>query len=351
MSRNRRRKSGKDWVEGNEDNTLLKLHRAQRLLREERESKKRLLADLELARERVSIALAITETVTPRPIKERSRAKNKREATPVICASDWHIEERVAAENINGLNEYNLEVSQARSRRFFEGACWLIQHHQRSFLIRDAVLWLGGDLITGVIHEELLETNELSPVEAVLRCQRYLSEGIQTLLDRTGLKRLLIPCNYGNHGRTTAKRRYKSGAANSYEWMMYHQLAKQFASDKRVEFVIADGSHLYLDVYSFRLRFLHGDDCKFGGGIGGLSIPVSKAVMRWNKIKPAHYTIMGHFHTLCDFGQPSVVINGSLIGPSAYSLSLGYAERPKQAFFLVDKHRGKCQSTPIWVED
>ena len=42
--------------------------------------------------------------------------------------------------------------------------------------------------------------------------------------------------------------------------------------------------------------------------------------------------------------------NGSLIGPNAYSLAMGFAERPQQAFWLVDSERGCCQMTPVWVD-
>jgi len=343
----RKRRKAERWVE-DQDPQALRLHRASKLLQEERTKTRALLAALEMANTRVDIALAISEPKPPKPIKARLRSKGKREATAVICASDWHIEERVTLESTNGLNEYSLAISKARSERFFDGAAWLVNHHAAAFSIKDVVLWLGGDLVTGWIHEELKENNPITPIEAVLRAQDYIAAGIVHLLESTGCERLIIPANYGNHGRTTKKRR-SAGASTSYEWLMYQQLSRQFADDPRVEFHIADGAQVYLDVYSFRIRFMHGDDIRGGGGIGGLSIPISKWVLRSDKARPTHLTVMGHFHTLCDFGQPAVIVNGSLIGPSPYGLSLGYAEEPKQAFFLVDKRYGKCQSTPIWV--
>jgi len=44
------------------------------------------------------------------------------------------------------------------------------------------------------------------------------------------------------------------------------------------------------------------------------------------------------------------ICNGSLIGYNAFALSIkADYEKPKQAFFLVDKKRGKSIVAPIWL--
>jgi hypothetical protein len=53
-----------------------------------------------------------------------------------------------------------------------------------------------------------------------------------------------------------------------------------------------------------------------------------------------------HFHQLRDGGN--FVSNGSLIGWSSYAVSIkAEFEKPKQAFFLIDRKRGKTVSAPI----
>lgn len=286
----------------------------------------------------------------PPSIVARETMSGKREATPIILASDWHIEESVDPVSCSGRNEYNLDIARARAKRFFQGVLWLIEHHRQSFTIRDAVLWIGGDIITGYIHEELIETNGLSPIEAVLMAQELLRDGIAFLLAHAKLERLLIPCSYGNHGRTTQKSRIKTGAKNSYEWGMYKQLEREFRDDPRVVFEITQSAHQYVQVYGFDLHFHHGDNVRYAGGVGGLSIPLNKRVPMWDKVHKSDYHHIGHYHQLLDLGH--TLVNGSLIGYGDYAMSIGAGyEDPQQLLYLLDSKHGKCMVTPIWVQE
>jgi hypothetical protein len=127
---------------------------------------------------------------------------------------------------------------------------------------------------------------------------------------------------------------------------MYHSLKQQFADEPRVEFIVSDGYHTYVKVFDTTLRFHHGHSVKYGGGVGGITIPLNKSIAQWNKGRKADIDILGHFHTFVDGGN--FVVNGSLIGYSAYSLSIKASpEPPVQAFFLIDSQIGKTIVAPI----
>lgn len=275
----------------------------------------------------------------------------KRELTAVVLASDWHVEETIDGASVAFKNEYNLEVAERRIAKFFNAIVWNIKHHRADgyLNIDNLILWLGGDLMTGYIHEELLENNSLSPTETMLWLLPKLRSGILTLLDRLSLTNIYIPCSYGNHGRTTQKPRISGGHANSFEWLMYHNLAALFEGDDRVTFHITASAHQYVDVYNYRVHFHHGDDVKYFGGVGGLGVPLLKAVPAWDSLQPSHYHCIGHHHTLLDYGR--VVVNGSLIGYGPYSqrIRAGF-ELPQQAMFYIDSKRGKCMTTALWVD-
>lgn len=312
---------------------------------------KALLSQLTLAQEMSGVAEALKAGARrPKPIKaKKADLLHKRIATPVFAVSDLHVEETVLAKTVVGLNTYNLATAERRLERLGDAMVWMIQHHRASFEIRDCVLWLGGDLMTGTIHEELLEGNSLSPIQTVLWLQERLTRLIEKLLGLQGIEQITIPTSHGNHGRTTHKTRISTGAQNSYEWLLYHQLRRSFAQDSRVTFQIADGEFNYLDVHDVCIRFTHGDAAKYGGGIGGLMIPINKAIAKWNTYKTADVTILGHFHQLHDL--PGLVVNGSLIGTSPYGLRVGGFEAPAQASFLIDaKRKVKCMSTTLWAE-
>lgn len=288
----------------------------------------------------------------PPKILPRETSEGVREMTFVALGSDWHTEEVVTPESVAFRNEYNLEISERRIRRFFDSIIWNVEHHRASgrIAIRDGIIWLGGDLMTGYIHPELEESNELSPTETIIWLKPRIRDGINTVLERLGLDRLIIPCSHGNHGRTGIKMRVKTSYANSYEWLMYHGLMEDFKGDSCVEFVVTNSEHQYVQAYDWTLHFHHGHDVRYQGGIGGIGIPFLKACYSWDRVRRADVHNIGHWHMLRDFGNG--IVNGSLIGFSDFSQKIrADFEEPQQAFYFMDSHRGKCMWTPLWVED
>lgn len=285
-----------------------------------------------------------------KPIRPREIKSGQREATWVSMASDWHIEETVEPGKVNGVNSYNLAIARHRVERYFAGVVWLVNYHSEKFKLRDGILWLGGDLITGYLHEENEELNQCSPVNAIAMLHSWIAEGIRYILANTPTDTLKVICNSGNHGRLTKKTRPSTREANSIEWLLYHFLAREFQGEKRVEFILPQGAQTYAEVYNKVIRFHHGDDAKYGGGVGGILIPITKAIQRWDTVRRADLTCMGHFHQYHD--QESLVVNSSLIGFNPYALSIGARyEDPSQAFFLLDSKRGKTFPARVWVKD
>jgi hypothetical protein len=130
--------------------------------------------------------------------------------------------------------------------------------------------------------------------------------------------------------------------------MMYHMLAKHLGSS--AQFVISDGYHLYLDVAGQTVRIHHGDGLKYQGGIGGLTIPVEKAIASWNKGIQADLDIFGHWHQSQQ--SPKWICNGSLIGHNAYSIAIKAPfEPPSQTYFLLDKRHGRTITAPILLTE
>lgn len=296
-------------------------------------------------------ALGVTEDLDSapkiKPITRRERTSALREATPLIMCSDWHVGEVVRSESVNGLNSYNPKIARERNARLNEAIAWEIEHERHAFEIRDVVLWLGGDLITGYIHQELIESNAMSPTQEVLFAQELCEATIDSVL-ALGVERIVIPCDHGNHGRTTIKKQVSTGAYNSFEWLMYQSLRRRYADDKRVEFMISAGNMSYLKVYDTVVRTTHGDSIRYAGGVGGITVPVIKRVQQWNKARYAHETVFGHFHTRITLG--GVNGNGSLIGYGPFSQFIGAEpEDAAQGFFLIDSKRGKCHPKDLWV--
>lgn len=286
-----------------------------------------------------------------KPVSIKSNIKLSGEATAVIMGSDWHIEEYVDPLTINGKNSYTLNTAWNSACNFFANGCKLIQICRKDIKINNLVLAFLGDLISGYIHDELIEDNQLSPTQASIEAFNLIVSGIQYLLDKSGCNNIIVVCKYGNHGRTTQKYKVSTAYKNSYEWMVYNFLQKHFEGEKRLTFIIEKSYHTYVPIYGFPIRFHHGDYVKYQGGIGGLTIPLNKAIAQWNKARPAYLDVLGHWHQLqLDTGSYAYCCNGSLIGFNAFAISIKASyELPQQGFFLIDKKRGKTITAPIFV--
>lgn len=270
---------------------------------------------------------------------------NTSEATAVVLASDWHIEEEVKASKTNNLNKYNLDIAEKRATEFFQRIVRFTRKEQQDVKIKELVLFFGGDFISSNIHEELLANCLLAPVEAIRQARKLLESGITFLLNNTSLN-ITIICHVGNHSRITKKVFISAEQENSLEYGMYHVLSERFSDKKRIRFIIAEGYHTYFDIYGKTHRFHHGHSVRYAGGVGGLTIPLNKAIAQWNKGRTAVHDAMGHWHNYMD--MQNFVVNGSLIGHNAFAISIkADYQPPMQAYYLVDKKRGKTVRIPI----
>lgn len=304
------------------------------------------LKTIDRQQEELGLVTALKSNVDIFNIEPRF-GKGTGEATAVALFSDVHGEELVGKE-VGGLNLYNPTISHKRVTTFFQGLLRLIKMFQQDVKIESLVLALLGDYITGQIHgADNAETNAMQPMYAVITARNQIISGIEFLLNNSTLN-LVIPCHSGNHARTTLKTRFASENGHSLEYLMYVTLADHFRNEPRVTFIIPEGMHSYVKVYDTTIRFQHGHAIKYGGGVGGIYIPVNKAIAQWNKGRHADLDVFGHFHQLRDGGN--FLCNGSVIGYNSFALSIkADYEPPQQAMFLVNKKYGRQGHWPIYL--
>ncbi len=287
----------------------------------------------------------------PPQIRPRETKSKLLEATPLALASDWHIEQRVDPAAVANRNRYNLDISRRRMQRYFEACRWAVKQQRDTFKIRDFILWLGGDFIQNFLHEDDVENNLLPPLAAIRYFIGEMAEGLRFLLQDPEIERYIIPCNDGNHGRTTKKMRSSTRQDHSLETFAYAQLALMFKDEPRLQFILPTSQFTYLpDVYGRTVRFLHGDVFKYAGGVGGITVPLFRALARWEKTVHADLTCMGHWHQR--YCLPDVMVNGSLIGYDAYAMGGGFPfEPPVQSMRMLDSKRWTSSDIPLWVAE
>lgn len=308
-------------------------------------------------KEAVALAIAVEKqldaTLAIKDSAPRSKVTKNRRGKPasvavIVPATDWHVEERIFSAGTNGKNSFDLAEAERRIKQFYNKIPELIEW--QNHLAPVSELWhpLLGDLMTGFLHDDLIETNSLSPTEACVFLQDMICGGIDFLLKETKLP-IFLPCSVGNHGRTTQKMRIKTSYRNSYEWLLYMMLAKRYDNNPRVTWDVGQGYHNIQTIVGRKVRFHHGDGLRYQGGVGGLTIPVNKAIAQWNKITSVDLDIFGHWHQFL-WHYNDWICCGSLMGFSEYSLSIkANFQHPTQTFIVLDRRYGLTQVIPVFL--
>ena len=290
-------------------------------------------------------------TPTPPAWLVESKATKSTPGVPTLLASDWHFGERIEDSQVGGVNSYNLDIAHDRARKLVLTAIDLLNNHMVNPKYPGIVFALGGDMVSGDIHDELKETNDLPLIPTVIDLYGVLIWCIEKLADSFG--RVFVPCVTGNHGRNTMKIRAKDRAFTSFDWMLYALLEKHFAKDKRITFLVPEGPDAYYKIYEHRYLLTHGDQFRGGDGMIGALGPIirgdHKKRSRNNQVGLGYDTmVLGHWHQLIQMNR--LIVNGSLCGYNEYAYAGNFPfETPKQALWVTHPQHGITFSIPVHV--
>lgn len=290
----------------------------------------------------------------PRP----SKGTHKRESI-VLFLSDIHMGEVVSMTAMGGRNCYNMKIACARLERYFQSVVKLGTEHWTG-PPPDAIYFvLGGDLVSGEIHDELAKTNDLQAIPAVRVLAEALAAGLILLRESFPGIPINVISVPGNHGRNTKKPESKGFAVNSYDTLVA-LLLEWWATTKQIKSVTFSAPHsgdALVTIHGWNVLFTHGDRIGSRGGSGFVG-PAATAARGMQKLaqdylaegKIIDFIIMGHFHVPLEleFG----LVNPSLVGPSEYSRSGRMRSHPAAQWMLtIHPQHGIARRWKIGVGD
>lgn len=267
----------------------------------------------------------------------------------VALFSDAHIEETVKSASVMGLNEYNVKIARERIEKYFTNLVSCLNTDKVEYLLFANL----GDNISGFIHEELSQSNELTPLEATFEAQNLIYNGLKYICDNTELKRIKFVGIVGNHSRVTNKIQHSNGYKMSYEWLMYKNIQKQAELEGLpIEFDIPESEMAIEDTSDGkRFLFIHGFQIKGSGNgtVCGIYPSLGRLSLKYGKVYKQDKIYLGHFHSCISI--PNAVVNGSIIGYNSYALTNGFAyEEPAQMYELYDTNIGQLLTRQIYCK-
>ena len=326
--------------------------RQAKVLKSERDEAQRdadqLLGRLELLEE-----LDAVPARKPKPWTVPGHKPGIHRGTVVTMLSDIHLDETVNPNEIDGINAYDREIAVLRMKKYFEHVCSLPRDYITGIEYEGVQMLLGGDVFSGIIHEELLETNTDTLFDSLVFWLDPFVEGFMMLADEFG--RVDLEGVVGNHGRQTRKPRAKRRAKDNVEWAFYKLLARELGRDARFSFAIGEAADAHVEVYDKNYLLTHGDQFRGGSGIAGLLSPmmIGNARKREREAYVGNnfdYMIMGHWHQLSHYRN--IIVNGSVKGYDEYAYVSNFAPEPaQQAMWVATPEHGMMAWTPIVLED
>ncbi len=301
--------------------------------------------------------LAAPTIKPPKWLSEQSSVDHA--SVPMTMWSDWHWGEIVRKVEVGGVNNFNRKIAKERLRRLVDKVIDLSMRHMTKPHYPGIVVCLGGDMVSGNIHEELRETNDGHVQESLLEVQDELAGALLKMADTFG--KVFVPCVVGNHGRTTMKPRAKGRVFENYEWNLYCQLERHFRNDKRFQFAVPGETDVHFPVLGHRFLLTHGDTLGVRGGDGiiGALGPIARGSFKVGRSEAQigrdfDTMIIGHWHTYIPRGEAvPVIVNGTLKGYDEYArlyLRVPYS-RPSQALWFVDAKHGITAQWQIFLDE
>lgn len=206
----------------------------------------------------------------------------------------------------------------------------------------ELVVWLGGDLIKGLIHDV---SAGLSLAEQVADAVWLLRNALILLAGE--FKKVTVYCTSGNHDRNVTRhhQRATTGKWDSFATHIYIGVKAGTMHLPNVTVHIPRTPHIeYSPFGEQRIYATHGDTCLDAGNPGKSinTTHLENQMLRINQgeaargLKPYGLFIVGHVHTgsLSHPATGDMLTNGCLIPPDPFSVSIGYTSTKNGQYLL-----------------
>lgn len=294
----------------------------------------------------------IPELPPVKPYKYTHKAKTK-EIENVTMWGDWHISKHVDGKEINGFNEYDVDIFKSRLRRMVESIHSITDLHRTQSPIKKLNILSLGDMLDGDDiykgHKTRL-TNHA--IEQIFIGVNETAHAISNLAKNYEEIKFVGVC--GNHGRIGNKGENKF--LMNFEYLYYKMLERELSAHKNISFVIPESYFHIHEIQGYKFFLTHGDDIPSWNSIPWYGIV--RAVSAWISMldtqgKRFDYVGIGHFHSShsSEFqAGKEIFMNGCLCGSDFYSIKrLRKTSTPTQWMFGVHPEHGVTYRYPLKV--
>jgi len=288
----------------------------------------------------------VTDSIIAMPKIEFKPYKFTKSTKPIVCTpvgllSDLHIGEEVTLEDTRGLGIYNFDIMKKRMNAFTNKLIDILIFKSQGYVYPEMRIVMDGDIVSGIRHDELRETNELEIVEQLFEGAQVIASNILQFVPY--FPKIKVDCIYGlKHSIFTLKYKFKKRYVN-FDYIFYRILELLLRNNENIEFNIPKSFFDIIDIQGWKFLVYHGDDIKGWAGIPyyGMDRDIGKfrKLLQYGDEK-FDYVLLAHFHTPTELGAETIV-NGSMKGADEFALgAVRQMSKATQTLFAVHKQQG-----------
>lgn len=292
-----------------------------------------------------SSILSSVTSLKPNPVTYVAKSEHtSTEIEAVLQITDVHMGAVQDSDEIEGFNEFNPEICEARCMDFVHRVNRYTDRKRLSYTINNCSVLVTGDLISGDIHRELQVTNAFPVTVQVVRAAQVLAQQLHELSQNFQTVTVhFIAAD--NHGRLTRKPEAKQEGISSLNYLVGVLAQAYVEKCVNVNFNIYPQHEKVVKVMNRNYLIAHGHGMKVWLGIPyyaadrklGKEFTARMQLIMDQKMKASeigfHKMITGHFHT--PINTPQYQFGGSVQGTDAYDHKDGRFAVPSQALWFV----------------
>lgn len=303
------------------------------------------------------IEMTVKETLSSHDFKApalaatRFKGNKSDEHEFLLMISDAHYGEVVNPEEALGL-QFDPEVCRKRLEHMRDVTIRLAELKESAYPIRKITMASLGDMVGGIIHDELEVTNHNTMVEQTADMAHILYNMATDFSQVFPDVELIV--KVGNHPRLHKKPRYKNKFDN-WEFMMGTMIKGMAdAANANIKVTVPKDLVYIHDIFDYRVAMVHGDGVKSNSFAGipfyGLrnQREAVQALMSQTGHSRVDMFMMGHFHQYVYWsGECDIIINGSIKGGDEYGIGSRLSAPDPEQILLEWHPRHKVTSKNI----
>ena len=299
--------------------------------------------------------------------KPKGKVRAASAQSMIAPLSDTHIGDNVEADEMVGLNSYNIDIFNKRLYGWATQVLTLAELRRNSVEIDELVIPMLGDMISGDIHMELALTNNDHNMGQMIRGANLIAQALMFLAPH--FDKVRVPCVVGNHGRMTRKPPMKNKYMD-WDYMLYQWVSVFCRNQKNIEFHIPKSFMTSIEVKNRNILVSHGD---FVNGAGS-GTAISKGILNMRNILqfrkglqdeigklrneeiglPEYFdsVLIGHFHRIdeIDIGTGAIHICGCMKGGDEFAMQRVQAiNKPRQLALYYHPKYGEIGKDIIYL--